>query len=325
MNRRLLAAAGALALTLVVSACSTVQPDAARVDGTNISQADFEDRLSSIVDDPQFATNANLKNADTGQVNNEFARQLLFVTVFGTYARDRNEAAGVTPPTDDEFQQNVQATSAQVMGFDPASGQWATVADENRTPVEDDVREILTFLRSFQAQADDAAAVQAFYDADPSKFALLCARHILVPTQAEAEAVVTRLTAGEDFGAVAADVSTDTASAADGGRLYLQGQDCPAASTFVDPFTARALETPIGQVSEPVQTEFGWHVIITDQVVDRPLADIGTEVAEHMRSTAGSRASAEFGDAKVWINPRWGVWDPEAGFIEAPTTPGIAG
>src|SRR6187397_1354407 len=113
MNRRLLAAAGALALTLVVSACSTVQPDAARVDGTNISQADFEDRLSSIVDDPQFATNANLTNADTGQVNNEFARQLLFVTVFGTYARDRNEAAGVTPPTDDEFQQNVQATSAQ--------------------------------------------------------------------------------------------------------------------------------------------------------------------------------------------------------------------
>src|SRR4029079_13723600 len=107
------------------------------------------------------------------------ARQLLFVTVFGTYARDRNEAAGGPAPTDDAIQQNEQATSAQVMGFDPGSGQWTTVAEANRTPVEADVREILTFLRSFQAQADDAAAVQAFYHADPSKVSLLCVRPLL--------------------------------------------------------------------------------------------------------------------------------------------------
>jgi hypothetical protein len=317
MNRPLLAAAGAVALALVASACSVVQPDAARVDGTNITQSDFEDQLKNLKDDPQFIPSQPITNTETGALNNEWVRNVLWVNAFGIFAKDQNEAAGVAPPTDDAFEQTVRTQTATIMGIDPGSGQWASVAEANRKPVEDNVAQILTLFNRYRSEADDPAQVQAFYDQQPDRFARLCARHILVPTQGAAEDVKRRLDAGEDFGTVAADVSTD-GSAADGGLLYTEGQDCPTANTYVQEFVDGALATPVGDVSDPVQTQFGWHVIVTDKLERRSFDEAKAEVAEYMRSTASQRAVADFGDADVWVNPRFGVWDVETGFIDAP-------
>src|SRR6185295_5071456 len=65
--------------------------------------------------------------------------------------------------------------------------------------------------------ADDA--LQKVFDEDPSQFAEVCASHILVNTKDEADAVEDRLASGEDFAAVAQDVSIDSGSAGAGGDL----------------------------------------------------------------------------------------------------------
>ena len=83
------------------------------------------------------------------------------------------------------------------------------------------------------------------------------ARHILVATEDEAKAVLARVTTGgEDWYAVAAEVSTDTGSKDNGGDLGWFGPD-----TMVDEFETAAYALKVGEISQPVQTENGWHII----------------------------------------------------------------
>lgn len=92
------------------------------------------------------------------------------------------------------------------------------------------------------------------------------ARHILVKTQVEALAVISRLKAGEDFAKVAAEVSIDTNSKDKGGDLgwFAKG-------AMVAPFEQAAFSLPIGQISDPVQSDYGFHVIQVIGHENRPL------------------------------------------------------
>jgi peptidyl-prolyl cis-trans isomerase C len=90
------------------------------------------------------------------------------------------------------------------------------------------------------------------------------ARHILVETKEEAEEVIKRLKNGEDFAKVADEKSKDTN--AKGGDLgfFTRGQ-------MLKPFEDAAFALEPGQISEPVQTQFGWHVIKVEEKRDQPL------------------------------------------------------
>jgi parvulin-like peptidyl-prolyl isomerase len=82
------------------------------------------------------------------------------------------------------------------------------------------------------------------------------ARHILVATQEEAESVFARLGAGEDFIALAAELSTDESNKDLGGDLGWFGR-----GRMVEPFEQAAFTGDIGLYPLPVETQFGFHVI----------------------------------------------------------------
>jgi peptidyl-prolyl cis-trans isomerase C len=90
------------------------------------------------------------------------------------------------------------------------------------------------------------------------------ARHILVATEAEAKEVAERLKKGEDFATVAKEKSKDPS--AEGGDLgfFPRGQ-------MLKPFEDAAFALDVGQISDPVQTQFGWHIIKVEEKRDRPL------------------------------------------------------
>jgi foldase protein PrsA len=80
--------------------------------------------------------------------------------------------------------------------------------------------------------------------------------HILVEKQSQALAVLERLKKGEKFADLAKELSLDTGCGKRGGDLGYFGR-----GRMVKPFEAAAFGLTIGQVSEPVKTEFGYHII----------------------------------------------------------------
>lgn len=86
--------------------------------------------------------------------------------------------------------------------------------------------------------------------------------HILVATEAEAKKVVERIKNGEKFETVAKEVSTDTGTKTNGGALGDYYYNDSLNQQQLDPtFVKAAMAVPAGQISAPVQTSYGWHVI----------------------------------------------------------------
>jgi len=105
------------------------------------------------------------------------------------------------------------------------------------------------------------------------------ARHILVKTKEEAEAIIKRLDAGESFEAIAKEVSTDPGSGTNGGDLGWFGP-----GQMVPEFEQAAFALEVGAYSkEPVQSQFGFHVIkVEDKRQQQPPAF--EQVKEQFRS-----------------------------------------
>jgi peptidyl-prolyl cis-trans isomerase C len=89
------------------------------------------------------------------------------------------------------------------------------------------------------------------------------ARHILVPTEDEAKAIKAELDKGADFAKLAKEKSKDP-GAADGGDLGFFTKE-----QMVPEFSAVAFALEPGKISDPVKSQFGWHIIKVEEKRDR--------------------------------------------------------
>ena len=117
----------------------------------------------------------------------------------------------------------------------------------------------------------------------------VCARHILVDDEAEAAALGRAARGGADFTEMAATASTDRGSAAQGGDL-----GCFARGVMVAPFEAAAFAAETGVATEPVESDFGFHVIL---VYDRVPAT--TAALEEVREPLEAQLRGERVDATI--------------------------
>jgi len=127
------------------------------------------------------------------------------------------------------------------------------------------------------------AAIQAEYNKDyagkPGP-AQVDARHILVPTQAQAQDIISQLDKGADFAKLAQKYSQDP-SGKSGGELGWFSQN-----EMVKPFADAAFALQPGKYTEtPVQTQFGWHVILLEGKRQGPtpaLADVQDQIQQQL-------------------------------------------
>ena len=150
---------------------------------------------------------------------------------------------------------------------------------------------------------------EQFFKAHPESFVSeACARHILVATVSEAQAIRQKLVGGADFGAEAKAKSIDTGSGANGGDL-----GCGDPAQFVPAFAAAARTLKLNELSQPIQTQFGFHIL---QVKSRTAASFAASkntIAATMDTTAQAAvAAAVLAAAKdVSVDPSLGTIAPD--------------
>tara|TARA_R110002073_G_scaffold211873_1_gene372255 strand:+ start:1455 stop:2441 length:987 start_codon:yes stop_codon:yes gene_type:complete len=187
------------------------------------------------------------------------------------------------------------AEAEQQLGFDKEQARWAANMAYQRRLME---RYRTVFLQNSLAEVDWDAVALEHYRANPERYQrpeVISAAHILLKpegrTKEEAEALAKslyeRVKAGEDFGELAKEYSDD-GSAASGGELgfFQRGK-------MVPPFeeAAFALQQP-GDVSEPVESAFGYHIIV---LRDRkpaglvPFAEVKDRIAESLQREMGNQ------------------------------------
>lgn len=135
------------------------------------------------------------------------------------------------------------------------------------------------------------------------------ARHILVADEEAAQEVIERLENGEDFGTLAVELSEDPGSGSRGGDLgwFGKGQMVPVFET-----TAFSLE--VGEISEPVQSDFGWHIIQTLGYTTVPLSSNALE--QERQSAFDEFLNDVYENADIVIHDE--VWQPNV-----PTSPNL--
>ena len=131
-----------------------------------------------------------------------------------------------------------------------------------------------------------------------------CASHILVATEQEANDVLARIEAGEDFAALASELSTDTASGAQGGDLGCQSADLydPA---FAAALTAAEVDVP----TDPVESQFGFHVILLrDDELPTEEEAIESLTAASANEALNTWFTDQFETAEVTVDETYGTW-----------------
>ncbi len=114
------------------------------------------------------------------------------------------------------------------------------------------------------------------------------ARHILVETEDEAKAIRDEIEKGADFAELAKQKSKDTGAAAEGGDLGYFGK-----AQMVPEFSEAAFKLEKGQLSQPVKSDFGWHIIKIEDKRLKPVPEF-EQVRGQIESFAMRKAQAEY-------------------------------
>jgi parvulin-like peptidyl-prolyl isomerase len=158
-----------------------------------------------------------------------------------------------------------------------------------------------------QQATDEITSSPEFVDeyfSDPATYTTVCARHILVETEAEANDVLTRLGDGEDFADLAAEVSNDSPT----GDL-----GCSVASRYVTEFADATMTAELGEYTGPVETDFGFHVLVVDERTAPTTEEIQADPSafltnDDLGAIWGEWLNGQLGAAEVDLDPEYGTW-----------------
>jgi len=138
--------------------------------------------------------------------------------------------------------------------------------------------------------------VKDYYEKHKNELASISqmrASHILVKSEDEAQKILARIKKGEDFAKIAEKSSLDTGTAKNGGDLgyFSQGQMVPE-------FESAAARLKVGEISAPVKTRFGYHIIkVTDKKMGKPIEF--EKIKNNIQQRLASEKQKEFFDSYI--------------------------
>jgi hypothetical protein len=318
----------AAALAVGLSGCTSTVGYAAVVNGSVISQNAVNQELADIAGNTKYVALINqggsgpVAGSTAGTYNKSFVALVLNQLIQFDIIQQKL-AAGKAEPT------AAQVTAARTaVSQNLPSGTFAGFSGRHQTLLATQQADADAFVNLMTANVSPDALNQ-YYQAHVSTYTTeWCVRHILVADKdasgqldytsslADAKKVKALLDAGGDFAALAKQYSQDNqgttgGSAAQGGVLTGSATDGCLTSqdlqSLVAEFAQAVIALPANQVSDPVKTQFGYHLIEVTKVVAEPLdATVTADIRQRM---AFQQLSTLVGKARVKINPVFGSFD----------------
>jgi parvulin-like peptidyl-prolyl isomerase len=316
-------------LALVVAACDEGASDGeessdaedveAVVNGEEIPAEKLQTRFDAMAESPQFAQQLEGEQGDV--METQLKTRILNQLVQTELLRQGAEELGVEADDEAISQQREQLEQQlQSQGQD-----LQTVMEQQGFSEEQLQREleaaalqeaVVAELTSDEEVTDEDVA--QYYEDNPGEFETAQARHILVDSEEQARNVLNRIESGEDFAAVAKEVSTDDRTAEEGGdlgevtRSELQRQPALAKAIFE--------EGEPGELVGPVETQQGWHVIEVQERSKSELGEVEGQIRSQLVSEAEDTALRDWlqqqaQDAEVEVTVDFANWDGEAGQV----------
>lgn len=350
MTRRARAGLAALGATVLLavalSSCTSTLGYAALVNGTAISQASINQQLADISANKQYVQlidqpggTGPVTGATAGTYNKAFVAQLLDQQVRYEIIRQKLAAVHAVPPP-----AKVASAKSEVAQAFP-SGVFAAFPARYQNLLAGQQANADAFVTAVAGNVSPDALNQ-FYQSHLADYATeACVRHILIADKdasgqldyaaslVDAQKIKAMLDSGADFTALAKQYSQDNqgtngGSAAVGGNLQGSASDgCLTSSDLqqlITEFAQVVTSLPVNQVSAPVKTQFGYHLIeVTKRTIEPLDATVTTDI---QRRLAGQALTKLVASAKVKVNPEFGTFNGKAdstGQIPGVTPPAV--
>jgi len=293
-----------LVVALALCACGLSRPEVARVGERDVAEADLRHAVAlqrALGELQGLSCGSPAEGESQGSACNRatISSEILWLTVAG-YAETNDLTAA-----DADANELVTQLEAQVQ---PEAVRRALAAhDLTRDDLLELGRRIVTIRAVRIAVAEDrigTAQLRTQYEERVVEFATVQANHILLETEADAGRVyrLVRNATEAEFVALARTESTEPGADESGGQLGSR-----PATEFVPEFASAAVALEPGQISRPVRTQFGWHVIY---LVDKEVTPFEDAKADLLAPLADQAFLGWLGDRVdalgVEVNPRYG-------------------
>ena len=332
MKIKLLALLGAAAVAFAACGDSDITARAAAtVNGEKITVDEVDRELAKFEKSAQFEQLTAEQDADKvrRQFEQGYLSQIVRRHVMRPLAEERD--LEVTEAEVDESIEAIKADFPSDKEFEDALDQQGVSMDQLPELVRDQLTEeaLREDVKAEIEPSDDE--LQSHYDENIDRYQQTKASHILIEQRAEAEDVAKELQDAKAneleklFAERAKKLSQDPGSGEKGGDLgYF------ASGELVPEFEEAAGKLELGEVSDPVQSEFGFHIIrVTDRRL-QPFEDVRDQIAEELSGAEAEEAFQDlvvqaYEDADVRVNSRYGELDLETQRIADATAEDVPG
>jgi len=180
-----------------------------------------------------------------------------------------------------QYEKELKSNADAKKDWESKSAEWGIKLDDIEQYLKVQATAV-NYIRSLVTEEKVKELYESTLAADPHAYTLATVRHVLVAFEPEggekrtkeealqrAQEVKAKLDAGADFAEIAKEYSDDPGSSAQGGR-YVSNP----VSDWVEPFKEAVLALEIGEISDPVETEYGYHVILVEERKGQSYEDV---------------------------------------------------
>jgi parvulin-like peptidyl-prolyl isomerase len=312
------------ALALLAAACADggiSRSTAAVVDGETITVKQVQNGLDRFVSSAQFEQLTQEQEPES--IKRQFEQSLLSRLIRRSVLRKEAVAAGVEVSDEDvaeridQFRQDFENEDAFLEEIE----RQGTTLKEVEEFVHDSLLEERLRAQLTEGTAPSEEEMRAFYDERSDQFAEIHTAHILVERKKLAERLKNQLDAtaekklDDTFADLATEHSIDTGSGSQGGDLGFVNP-----SSLVPEYSQAVAAMEPGEISDPVQSQFGFHII---KLVDRrvaPFEDVRGQIEQQLTGNVAEEEWQKFirkayRDAGIEVNSRFGELDIESQLI----------